>query len=213
MPNIGQVITLQVAAVDEQEASRRLRSRIANEQGREFWIETPIDEDGRMRVLHEGDALSISYMSAGATFYFNTHVTGRKQENGIRFFTIEKPLTADITRVQRRNFLRVDADLDVAVRMAGNKRFLAVTQDISGGGLSMITREPVRLHAEDMLDCWVLIPYRNGSIEHVPLTGAIVRTKSAENGLLIMLRFTEIMETDRQKIVRFCFEKQLELRK
>src|SRR5690606_26350038 len=72
MPNIGQVITLQVAAVDEQEASRRLKSRIANEQGQEFWIETPIDEGGRMRALHEGDALSISYMSAGATFYFNT---------------------------------------------------------------------------------------------------------------------------------------------
>jgi len=204
---------MQLEAADEVESKVILKSRIAEENEKHFWIEAPIDESGRFKSLHAGDPLSISYMAAGATFYFHARVIGHQVEDNIHYFTIEKPDPDTITKVQRRSYLRVDADLDVGVQLAGNRRFLAVTRDISGGGMSIITRSAIPLQAEDLLDCWVLLPFRNGSIEHVQVKGVVVRTTPQEVGVLIMVRFTEIVEADRQKIVRYCFERQIELRK
>jgi len=40
-----------------------------------------------------------------------------------------------------------------------------------------------------------------------------VRTKPVQQGLMVMMRIAEISESDRQKIVRYVFERQIELRK
>jgi len=107
----------------------------------------------------------------------------------------------------------VEASLEVACLFAGVKKFVATTVDISGGGLSMITDSSLHLQAEDELECWLLVPFRNGNIEHIPFIGAVVRTKPVQQGLMVMMRIAEISESDRQKIVRYVFERQIELRK
>jgi len=214
LPTIGQVITLEVTS-EEQDKKQILKSRIADENKQLYWIEAPSGEKGRFFRLVEGDMLIISYTASanGVTYSFKSEVKGNKKENSADLFAIKKPAASEVVSVQRRAFVRVKASLEVACLFAGVKKFVATTNDISGGGLSMITEPTINLQAEDELECWLLVPFRNGTIEHIPFIGAVVRTKEVDDGLLVMMRFVEISESDRQKIVRYVFERQIELRK
>lgn len=213
LPIIGQVIQLKVESLDGLDANTVLKSRIADIKNKSYLIEIPLDDKGNFRSLQIGDQLSVSYMTEEATYYFHTHVIDKIVDNNIPLLKIGRPSASEISKIQRRSFLRVAAELDVAIRFAGDRRFVAVTKDISGGGMSLIVEENVPLQKDDELDIWLLINFRNGGIEHVPVKGTVVRTVSEEVGLLVMIRFTEVSEIDRQKIVRYCFERQLELRK
>jgi len=215
LPTIGQVITLEVAS-EEQDTKHILKSRIADEDQEVLWIEYPTGEKGRFIRLVEGDMLVVSFTASatGVTYSFKSAVNGSRKENATVQFSLKKPAPSEVVSVQRRAFVRVEASLEVACLFAGVKKFVATTMDISGGGLSMTTDEPsLHLQPEDELACWLLVPFRNGSIEHIPFIGSVVRTKFVNDGLLVMMRFVEISESDRQKIVRYVFERQIELRK
>ena len=214
LPTIGQVITLEVTS-EEQDKKQVLKSRIADENQEVFWIEAPTGEKGRFVRLVDGDIPVISYTSSanGVTYSFKSEVKGNKKENAAVLFAIKKPAPSEVVSVQRRAFVRVEASLEVACLFAGVKKFVATTVDISGGGLSMITEPTISLQEEDELECWLLVPFRNGNIEHIPFIAAVVRTKDVSDRLMVMMRFVEISESDRQKIVRYVFERQIELRK
>jgi len=64
------------------------------------------------------------------------------------------------------------------------------------------------------MECWVLLPYKNGTIEHAFFKPEVVRVKKLESGRYqVMAKFIEISDSERQKIIRYCFERQLEFRK
>lgn len=212
LPSIGQTIQFHIVSQDKQEEEQLYKTRISDIESDQLFIEVPFDERGATKSLYAGDLLKVSYISNvdKVNYFFDAYVRGMLQDNNIRQYIIDKPAKSEISKVQRRSFLRVDAELEVAGRV-GSDRFLAVTVDISGGGLSMMT--PTKLYENDTIECWLLIQYRNEQIEHVPFQGEIVRIKEEDEGYLLMVRFTNIAESDRQKIVKYCYEKQLELRK
>ncbi|TYP77788.1 flagellar brake protein [Paenibacillus methanolicus] len=214
LPKINQLIYLQVASSDEEEASIEYKTRIADETEDEMLIELPVREGtSRYKRLFIGDELSAYYVSSdGVKHYFNSHVLGYK-EDVIRLVRIRKPEPDSITKVQRRNFLRVGAELEMAVHFSG-LRFLVVTDDLGGGGVSFLSdgKRPIKDGLE--MECWLLLPYRNGSVDHAHFKAEVVRLKKLESGRLqIMSKFTRISENERQKIIRYCFERQFELRK
>lgn len=191
------------------------KSRIADVLDDRLLIEVPINEkNGRFKRLYLGDELSAYYLTEGGVKnYFSTHVLGFK-EDVIRLVAVEKPDPESITKVQRRSFLRVAAELELAVKMSEHVRFLAHTDDVGGGGISFLTDGKWQLKAGDVLECWLLLPFKNGTIDHANFKPEIVRVKQLESGRLqVMARFLEISDSERQKIIRYCFERQLEFRK
>ncbi|MNI93593.1 hypothetical protein D3C73_1515730 [compost metagenome] len=71
----------------------------------------------------------------------------------------------------------------------------------------------MKLAVADKLSCWLLLTYRSGSVEHANFEGEIVRMKQLENGRsLVMLKFSSISDAERQKIIRYCFERQFDFR-
>lgn len=144
--------------------------------------------------------------------YFNTHVIGFK-EDVIRMVKVSKPPEESIIKIQRRSFFRVNAELELAIKDPLGSRFLVRTEDIGGGGTSFLSDSRVKLEVGDKLFCWLLVPYRNGSTEHVNFEAEIVRIRALENGRnLAMLKFTTIADTERQKVIRYCFERQFDFR-
>ncbi|MNC56895.1 PilZ domain protein [compost metagenome] len=126
---------------------------------------------------------------------------------------VRKPEEESIFKIQRRSFLRVNAELELAVKDALGSRFLVRTDDIGGGGTSFLSDAKVKLAVSDNLSCWLLLPYRNGSMEHANFEAEIVRMKQLENGRnLVMLKFLSISDVERQKIIRYCFERQFDFR-
>lgn len=215
LPKVNTNLYLQVASSDEEEARIEYKSRIADVLDDRFLIEVPLNEkNGRFKRLYLGDELSAYFLSEGGVKnYFSTHVLGFN-EDVIRLVAVEKPDPESITKVQRRSFLRVAAELELAIKLSEQVRFLAVTDDVGGGGISFITDGKWQLKSGDILECWLLVPYKNGSIDHVHFKPEIVRVKPLESGRnQVMAKFHEISDGERQKIIRYCFERQLELRK
>ncbi|MFE4710939.1 MULTISPECIES: flagellar brake protein [Paenibacillus] len=213
-PKINDNLYIQVASSDAVEAEVEYRSRIAETEDEAFLIEIPMQEgSGRLKKLTVGDELSVYFMTEGGIKnYFYTHVVGFK-EDVIRMVRVRKPAPESIFKIQRRSFLRVSAELELAVKSSNGNRFLVRTEDVGGGGTSFLTDAKVKLDVEDKLSCWLLVPYRNGTSEHVNFEGEVVRIKTLENGRsLAMLKFAAISDTERQKIIRYCFERQFDFR-
>ncbi|MDQ0058217.1 flagellar brake protein [Paenibacillus harenae] len=214
LPKVNQMLFYHIASADEEEAAIEYKSRIADEQEDFLLIENPLSEKtGRFKRLFLGDELSVYFTTeSGIKNYFDSHVVGFA-EDVIRLIKIRKPDPDRITKVQRRNFLRVPAELEIAVRLSDHVRFVCKTDDVGGGGISFLYDGKWSLQSEQMLDCWLLVPFKNGTIEHASFKAEIVRVVQMESGRhQAMIKFASISDSERQKIIRYCFEKQLEYR-
>ena len=212
---INQTLFLQVASLDEEESKKQYKTRVADVSDENIAVELPLDEKtGRFKRLDVGDQISAHFITGdGVKNFFETEVVGH-QTDVVRLVILRRPDPETITRVQRRTFLRVPATLEIACRLGDHLQFLAVTEDVSGGGISIICDGHLPIKANDSLHCWLLIHFRNGAIEHVPFKSEIIRIKPLETGKqLAMMRFLDIAGVEQQKIIRYCFERQFEMRK
>lgn len=215
LPKVNQILYMQVNSIDPEEASQEFKSRIADIGPNYISIEVPIHVGtGQLKRVYAGDQMNVYYITEGGVKnYFNTFVLGFKEEI-IRLVLIKAPEPEQITKVQRRNFLRVPAELEIAVKVSDPIQFTGVTVDVGGGGVSLLCESRIPIKVRDSIDCWLLLPFRNGTIDHAGFKGEIVRIKTLETGkLMLMVQFTDIPDTERQRIIRFCFERQLEFRK
>jgi len=215
LPKVNSILHIQVNSIDEEEARQEYKSRIADVTQDHISMEVPIHEgSGRLKRLYPGDELSIYFITdGGVKNYFTSSVIGFN-DDVIRLVQIKKPAPESITKIQRRNFLRVPAEVDIAVRLSDNYQFVAMTDDVGGGGISFVCEGHIPVRNTQTVGCWLLLPFKNGTIEHVPFKSEVVRVKPLETGRQqVMLRFSEITETDRQKVIRYCFERQFDFRK
>ena len=214
-PKINEVLHIQIASADEKEEQKEYTSRIADMDHNSFLIEVPMQQEnmGSLKRLFLGEELSIFYINEdGVRHYFNTYVTGF-EEDVVRLVRIRKPLPEEVSKIQRRSFLRVHASLELALLCEDHTRAVALTEDIGGGGLSIYIDPEIKVQEEQKLKCWLLVPYRNGAIDHVQFEAEVVRVNKLESGReLGMLKFTQITDSERQKVIKFCFERQLDYR-
>lgn len=183
-------------------------------------MEVPTDEQtGRPIFLTQGSKWLVWYFgSDGSRYEFQTEVVEKRNEN-IPLVFIQIPEKSQFTRTQRRNFVRVDVNVEVAVKVEDNVRsyhFLAFTRDLSGGGLAITCPDTYRLAPGDRVRMWMVLPTRSGSVEHVTAAGECTRVHKPDPDKSLQwvsIKFVEISENDRAKIIRTCFERQLELHK
>lgn len=215
LPKINQVLHMNINSIDEEEAKQEYKSRISDISNDYITMEVPLSEKtGRLKRLFVGDELSVYFLTdGGVKNYFTTTVLGFR-EDVVRMVLIKKPEPEAITKVQRRSFLRVPAELEIAVKMTEQIQFVTMTDDVGGGGISMLCEGNIPLKSQDTLSCWLLLPFKSGKVEHAPFKGEVVRVKPLESGRQqVMMRFADITDKERQKVIRFCFERQLEFRK
>lgn len=180
-----------------------------------LYIEIPLEEKtGRYHRAEPGEQFRVTYFTTeGVKHQFNTTVQGFRSET-VKLIELKLPTLEEITREQRRNFLRVEAQLEVAVRIGDKMRFVALTDDVGGGGISLRCERKWPIRPNLRLHCWLLIPFRSGSIAHAQFEGEVIRVAEAEpNHYIVMVRFVDIAEADQQKVIRYCFERQLDFRK
>jgi c-di-GMP-binding flagellar brake protein YcgR len=216
LPKVNSYLYLQVASLDEAEAQEEHKARIADiVQGEYIAMEIPINvKTGRLRRLLPGDQISVYFLSdGGVKNFFNSEVMGFKEEV-IRLVLIKVPEPEAITRVQRRSYLRVPAELEVAIKLQEKLQIVLVSDDVGGGGLSFTCEGHIPFKAKEIVSGWLLLHFKNGQVDHMPFKAEVVRIKPLETGRqLIMCSFTDIADPERQKVIRYCFERQLDFRK
>jgi c-di-GMP-binding flagellar brake protein YcgR len=213
LPKINQTTYLQLLQ-EQGEPGSNLRSRVADIDEKAIWLEIPLDEKSRRYHRPQiGDQFRVVFSQDGVKHLFTTSVTGVKKDT-VSLFSVRKPNPEEVEREQRRSFLRVEAQLELAVKIADKLRLIAITDDVGGGGVSFHTERKWPIVPGAALTCWLLVSYRNGSIEHAKFEAEVVRVVPVEpDKHLVMLRFLDIADAEQQKIIRYCFERQLDKHK
>ncbi|WP_261129153.1 flagellar brake protein [Bacillus sp. Marseille-Q3570] len=149
------------------------------------------------------------------TYKFHTEMTDRKKEH-IPLLILSFPGENNLEKIQRREFVRVDTAIDIAIHPADYQfqPFAAITSDVSAGGCAIILPEQHRLKEGMEVNCWMVLPLKDQH-RYVKQKAKVIRIIKGENGKRdkAPLQFMKITERDKQHMLRFCFEEQLMLKK
>ncbi|MDY0408328.1 flagellar brake protein [Virgibacillus soli] len=134
----------------------------------------------------------------------------------IPVIAIKKPTNEDIHRIQRRNFMRIETAVDVAIH-SKNKQFspfTTITRDISGGGLSVIVPQGVDLKEDELLDLWLVLESDQGEHQYLNLLGHVVRIHYEQKARMVAsIKFENISKLNQELLIKFCFQKEREARR
>ncbi len=207
---MGTSLTLEPTFTERVE---KFRCRIVEQADNIFFIDYPINTHTKKTVfLVDGSQFRVTFMNeAKESYAFNTEVLGRKG-GVVPMVMLSCPPKDEFIKIQRREYVRVETSTDVAVECNGNF-YQLITDDISAGGLAVVLKNSVDIKDGDEVKLTVVLPYSNGDLKYVQSTGIVMRLINRELVKIASIQFTDTDDLDKQHIVRFCFERQLQLRK
>lgn len=215
-PVIGQNIQLEVS---DGYFAGRYTARVQDMDKVSFHIELPMRSEAKVpTALPDGTAVHIRYRAVdGALCSFATKVIGRV-EKPIHMLILKRPGYSQIHRQQRREFLRVSlaTTLNLVYMDSQSKQIITTTasgNDISGGGISFRIKQELPLQANDIIGFTFRMPLDGKGYEITGKARVIRIAPPNEAGTkLVSLRFFELTEQDRQRIIQYSFKRQIELR-
>lgn len=122
------------------------------------------------------------------------------------------PPAEEFIKIQRREYVRVETPVDIAIEHEGQK-FQLAAEDISAGGSLIHIKSPVNFTEGDTVKAFVVLPFINGEIRYVETDARVVNVFNRNEMMMASLNFTDTDDYDKQQIVRFCFERQVMIRK
>lgn len=178
-------------------------------------ILVPIKE-GRFFPVHRGVEMGVIFEKSGELYTFKAEVVERRISDNIHFLRIIQKSNAE--HMQRRFFFRFDCILDLKYRVFEKKDTKdadkgeykkAITKDISGGGLCILTEMEPKCG-------W----YLDGIIDvgsTVRFTGKVIRAinnhKKGRFHYEAGIEFIEISDSEREKVISFIFDSQRKMLK
>ncbi len=164
--------------------------------------------------ISPGTIVKLTYTDNVAIYTFTTEVISQNSKDPP---TVTLGPPSDVKRIQRRNFVRLDERLAVTLHKLDDNYapsgeiFAGMTVDLSGGG-TMFGSNTI-LQMGDTLEAIVYL----GENESIRAVGRVVRfvenPAKAKDKYSVGMEFTVIEETERDKIIRFIFNRQRELRR
>jgi c-di-GMP-binding flagellar brake protein YcgR len=191
----------------------KFRCKVVEEKENTVWIDYPTNTvTNKTSFLIEGAQMRASFVKDDiAAFTFQTEVLGRVQGK-IPMIMLSYPGNEQVIKIQRREFVRVDTPVDMAVEFQGEySQFVA--EDISAGGSALIINQPVSFKEGDSITLTIVLPFSNGDTKYIQMKAHVVRFWDQDLIKMASIRFEGTDDVDKQTIVRFCFDRQLLQRK
>jgi c-di-GMP-binding flagellar brake protein YcgR len=207
---IGTMLILEPTYTERVE---KFRCKVVEIEDNVVFIDYPINTvTKKTAFLMDGTQFRATFTDeAKQSMAFSTQVVGRKGGN-IPMIRLTLPPKEEWIKIQRREYVRVETAADVAVEYNGVYRQF-VTADVSAGGILIKMRGAINFSEGSNVKLLLVLPFSNGDIRYVQTDGAVVRIFERDNGEYASIQFTDTDEIDKQYIVRFCFERQLQFRK
>lgn len=202
---------------DDGEEKHRYRSKILDFDDNKIYVDFPVDDETKKRTIFMvGTQFRAWFLGEDEAIYLlTTELLDKMARDNIPMLVFNNPGEENFIRVQRRQYVRVDVAVDVAVHPmnASFQPFTTVTADLSAGGMALVLQENHPLREGEEINVWLSLLYRSGEIIYINTKAKAIRFIDDKGILKGSFQFIDINEGDRQKIIRFCFEKQLEYRK
>lgn len=216
MLDVGVYLTLEPMEIMEKK--EEYRCRVTDIEPGKLYIDYPINmETNRTVYLLDGMQVSASFIdpkSSSAVYLFQTEVLGRERKN-IPMLILHDPGIQEYMRIQRRKFVRVNTPVNVAVHREGNPPFATSTEDLSAGGLAVAIPRQTQLSKGESCLLFLSIPMQSGEQFYLEVEGKVVRVYEDEKSekQIASIQFMNIQSADQQVLMKFCFERQLALKR
>ncbi|MBK3497266.1 flagellar brake domain-containing protein [Viridibacillus sp. YIM B01967] len=207
---IGTLITLEPTFSESMEC---FKCKVVEQKDNIFYIDYPVSTTtNRTSFLSEGSQFHASFIDeAKIAHAFKTEVLGRVKAN-VPMIMLSLPTDEKILKIQRREFVRVLTPVDVAVRF-NDEYYQFVAEDISAGGSAIILNQKVAFKEDDEIEVTIVLPFSNKEVKYVQTKAQVIRIIERDDCVIAPLSFNDTDEVDRQHLVRFCFDRQLLIRK
>lgn len=207
--------TLLILTAYDGDIDERFNCKVVDQRENILYIDYPVNtKTHRTAFLLEGTRFTASFIDEQKVgFAFKTTVIGRENGN-IPTIQLTMPPKEEFEKVQRREYVRVVTPVDVAVNHNG-EYFQYVAEDISAGGLAIIASSATEYKQDEMVELTIALPFenRNEGVRYVETSAEVIRVIDRDGVIVVPLKFMETDDIDKQLILRFCFERQLQIRK
>lgn len=192
------------------------RSTVVRVEEEEFTVQTPYWKRGIVFVP-AGTEIKVRFLDKEQLYEFPAKVLELQSTNEI-LYRLQRPEEDKIRKIQRRQFVRVPVNLLSRLTLLdGSTRFTYFVTNLSAGGMfgkveaHAFNLQPLR--SGELLSGELDIENRE-EIKRIEFLGSITRLEpEAEGWRHFGLKFEHISEADREQLIRYCFERQLELKK
>lgn len=216
MIQIGDVLTLELKSQEEE--SEKFKCRLVDIKENEFYIDYPISlKTNRAAFLLDGTQIKITFVGHdGSSIYlFESEINGRVKKN-IPMLILTYPGNNNLIKIQRRQFVRVETAIDIAIHPLEFEftPITTITDDLSAGGAAVLIPKEANLKTEMRIIAWLVMVMQNGDYHYLKLQSRIVRIiPFSETRNKVSIQFVDISNQERQLLLRFSFERQLEAKK
>jgi len=165
-------------------------------------------------ILEPGAQFKGRIVINGAVFSFDSIFLDKRLEP---FPVWIVSLPENIDKIQQRAFVRLSTKLPVSIVCLDNNQngeeveIPAWTRDISGGGMQLVVRKPLKVGSNLHLT-FRLLP-DDPQIEAVAKVIRIEHPQPDRDIYWVGVNFVVIAEKDRSRIIRYIFQKQIEYRR
>ncbi|QIB26175.1 flagellar brake protein [Caloranaerobacter azorensis] len=164
--------------------------------------------------LHVGNLIEISYFREDkGRFVFKAKIIEREYKD---VYKLKIERISCITKIQERNYYRLSVKLDVqkvySLKIRDEEKEVienCTAKDISGSGIRMFCN--LKHSIGDLVKLQMPIGDFN-----ITALGTVVRVQEIENGnfkFSLGVKFTDIKDEDRERLIKYIFEQQRKLRK
>ncbi len=157
----------------------------------------PENQENIAKNLFEGKELEAILYTDSGIYVFDSVVINSPLEHD---FVIEIP--DDKKRIQRRDYIRAAFNLKMFL-MQENRQLETKTVNIGGGGIRFLVKE--ELKPEDVWNFMLYLPDNT----FVKGRGIILYSFLQGNTIVSVIKFSDISETDRNRIIKKCFEEEV----
>lgn len=212
---IGVVLTLEIFNTDAN-SYEKYRCKIMDKNNEHIFIDYPVHmKTKKTEVFRIGTRLSAEYIGEDQSVYRFKTIVLHRRKGKIPTLALQVPSKDEIKRIQRREYVRVDTAVDVAIhsKKESFSPFTTVSVDLSGGGLSVIIPKGVQMEEKEDIHVNLVLPMHSGDYNYLNLNGEVVRVLQNDfSANTASIKLLSLSEQDKQAIIRYCFEKQREAR-
>ena len=177
----------------------------------QIMVSMPTDR-GQTVPLRPNTRLHVSYVMDRGRFSFKSLVLDRIMDP-LPMLVITYPDA--VFRQELRSFFRVDTRIPVKLMVntktgegiMSQKIVEAKAVDISGGGLRLFSE--IKAEKDDIIEIYFL-----GAIDKLEMAkGQVMRCQKREDMYELGIKFLDLGQSDRDKVIKYVFKRQVELRK
>ncbi|WP_141433355.1 flagellar brake protein [Bacillus sp. 03113] len=214
MLNIGDQIILESTYAEKLEF---YKCKVVEKKADNFYVDYPIHMDTNRTVyLVDGTQLKVTFVTKdGNVFLFESEVVGRIKQD-IPMIMLNYPGKDQLLKIQRRQFVRIETSVDVAVHAIDDEfdPFTTTTFDISAGGAALVIPKALPFKRGMFISTWFILPMQNGDYHYITIKSKVVRMVDLHNEYKkISVQFVETSPKERQLLLRFTFDRQLAMKK